>query len=70
MQIMGHQVVGSMDKSHEDVKMMFERFFGGEAARIRKALRQELTSLAIKKLLSQIFKVVTTLIHDKTVYTC
>ena len=57
MQIMGHQVVGSTDKSHEDVKMMFERFFGGDAVRIRRALRKELASIKTRKLLSNIFQV-------------
>lgn len=58
MRIIGHQVVGSMDKSHEDVKMMFEKFFGGEAVRISKALRRgRLGSIKTSKLLSHIFKV-------------
>jgi len=57
MQIMGHQVVGSLDKGHEDVKMMYEKFFGGETVHIRRALKKELSSIKIRKLLSQIFKV-------------
>ena len=57
MQIMGHQVVGNMDKSHEDVKMMFEKFFSGDAVSIRRALRNQIASLQTRKLLSQMFQV-------------
>lgn len=58
MQLMGHQVVGSVDKSHEDVKLMYEKFFGGQAVNIKAALKEEFTSIKTRKLLTQIFKVV------------
>lgn len=58
MKIMGHQAVGSVEKSHDDMKMMIEKFFGGEAVSITRALRTTLGSIKAKKLLSQIFKVV------------
>ena len=57
MQSMGHQFVGSTNKSHEDVKLMFEKFFSGESQKIKKALRKTLTPFQAKKLLSQIFQV-------------
>jgi len=37
--------------------MMYEKFFGGETVHIRRALKKELSSIKIRKLLSQIFKV-------------
>ena len=42
MQTMGHQVVGSKDKTHEDVKLMYEKLFGGESQIIKKSLRKTL----------------------------
>ena len=57
MQAIGHQVVGSEDKSHEDVKLMYEKFFGGEAVNLKRALKTELGSFRTKQLLSQIFQV-------------
>ena len=61
MQALGHQVVGSEDKSHEDVKLMYEKFFGGEAVNLKRALKTGLGSFRTKQLLSQIFQVLTVL---------
>ena len=59
MQTMGHQVVGSKEKTHEDVKLMYEKFFGGESQKIKKSLRKtlSLSPVQAKKLLSEIFQV-------------
>ena len=57
MQAFGHQVVGSEDKSHEDVKLVYEKFFGGEAVKLKRALKKELGSFRTKQMLSQIFQV-------------
>ena len=57
MQAMGHQVVGSDRKSHEDVKLMYEKFFGGQAIRLKRILRKELGSIQIRRMLSKIFQV-------------
>ena len=57
MQALGHQVVGGEDKSHEDVKLMYERFFGGEAVNLKRALKKELGSIQTRQLLSRIFQV-------------
>ena len=57
MQAIGHQVVGSKDKSHEDVKLVFEKFFGGEAANVKRVLKKDLGLTTTKRVLSQIFLV-------------
>ena len=57
MQALGHQEVGSEDKSHDDVKLMFDKFFGGEAVKLKTALKKELGSIQTRQLLSQIFQV-------------
>ena len=57
MQAIGHQVVGSKDKSHEDVKLMFEKFFGGQAANVKRKLKKELGSTTTKHVLTRIFQV-------------
>ena len=57
MQALGHQVVGSEDKSHDDVKLMYEKFFGGEAVKLKRALKKELGSTQTRQLLSRIFQV-------------
>lgn len=57
MQVIGHQVVGSEDKSHEDVKLMYEKYFGGEAVKVKRALKEELGSIKARQVLSQIFQV-------------
>ena len=57
MQAIGHQVVGSKDKSHEDVRLMFEKFFGGEAANVKRELKKELGLTTTKHVLSKIFLV-------------
>lgn len=41
MQAIRHQVVGSENKGHEDVKLMYEKFFGGKAVRVRKERVEE-----------------------------
>ena len=53
----GHQVVGSSDKSHEDVQMMYNKFFGGETASIKTLLKVKLGSIGARRMLSQIFQV-------------
>ena len=57
MQAMGHQIVGSDCKSHEDVKLMYEKFFGGQAASVKKVLRKELGSIRTRRMLSGLFQV-------------
>ena len=57
MKAAGHQVVGSGSASHEDVQMMYARFFGGESARVKKLLKEPLGSISARKILSQIFQV-------------
>ena len=57
MLAIGHQVVGSKDKSHEDVKLMFEKFFGGQAANVKRELKRELGSTTTKHVLTRIFQV-------------
>ena len=57
MQAMGHQVVGSDCKSHEDVKLMYEKFFGGQAVIVRRVLRKDLGSIQARRMLSKIFQV-------------
>ena len=57
MQAIGHQVVGSEDKSHEDVKLMYERFFGGEAVRVKRVLKKQMGSIQARALLHQTFQV-------------
>jgi len=49
--------------------MMYEKFFSGEAVNIRRALKKEFASTNMRKLLSQIFKVVC-YIHDLTRHAC
>lgn len=56
MQAIGHQVVGSKN-SHEDVKMMYEMFFGRKAASIKGELKRHLGSIKTKQVLSRIFQV-------------
>ena len=57
MQVIGHQVIGSEDKSHEDVKLMYEKYFGGEAVKVKRMLKEELGSIKARQVLSQIFQV-------------
>ena len=57
MQALGHQVVGSEHRSHEEVKLMYDRFFGGEAVRIKKVLKKELGSINTRVMLNNIFQV-------------
>ena len=57
MQAMGHQVVGSNNKSHEEVKLMYEKFFGGQAASVKRVLRKDIGSVQTRRMLSQIFQV-------------
>lgn len=57
MQAMGHQVVGSDRKSHEDVKLMYEKFFGGQAASVKRVLRKHLGSIEARRMLSELFQV-------------
>ena len=70
MQAIGHQVVGSKN-SHEDVKLMYETFFGRKAASIKGVLKGHLGSIKTKQVLSQIFQVlfVSNSYHSKLV-TC
>lgn len=56
MQAIGHQVVGSKN-SHEDVKLMYEMFFGRKAASIKGVLKGHLGSIKTKQVLSRIFQV-------------
>ena len=57
MQAIGHQVVGSESQSHEDVKLMYEKFFGTEAVSIKRVLKKRFGPLQTRQLLSQIFQV-------------
>ena len=57
LQAIGHQVVGSGNASHEDVQMMYNKFFGGETASVKKVLKEQLGSITAGKMLSQIFQV-------------
>ena len=57
MQAIGHRVVGSKHRSHEEVKLMYDRFFGGEAVRIKKVLKRELGSIDTRVMLSKLFQV-------------
>ena len=57
MKAVGHQVVGSGSASHEDVQMVYARFFGGESASVKKLLKEQLGSIKTRKMLSQIFQV-------------
>jgi len=58
MQVIGHQVVGSEHKSHEDVKVMYEKFFGGEAVKVKRMLKKGLGgSFQARVMLNQIFQV-------------
>ena len=57
MQVIGHQVIGSEDKSHEDVKLMYEKYFGGEAVKVKRVLKKELGLIKTRQILSQIFQV-------------
>ena len=58
MQAIGHQVVGCKDSSHEEVKLMYERFFGGQAANVKKVLKKEFGPIKTKFMLSRIFQVI------------
>ena len=57
MQAMGHQVVGSNNQSHEDVKLMYEKFFGGQAASVKRVLKKDIGSIPTRRMLSKIFQV-------------
>ena len=58
MQVIGHQVVGSEHSSHEDVKLMYEKFFGGEAVKVKRALKKGLGgSIKARVMLNHIFQV-------------
>ena len=57
MQAMGHQVVGSNNASHEEVKLMYEKFFGGQAASVKRVLRKDIGSIQTRRMLSKIFQV-------------
>ena len=57
MQLIGHQVVGSKNISHEEVKAMYRNFFGGDSIRIKKMLKIEFGTTEAKNVLSQIFQV-------------
>ena len=57
MQAMGHQVVGSNNESHEEVKLMYEKFFGGQAASVKRVLRKDIGSIQTRQLLSKIFQI-------------
>ena len=57
MQAIGHQVVGCEDKSHEDVKLMYERFFGGEAVRVKRVLKKQMGSIQARAMLHRTFQV-------------
>ena len=53
----GHQVVGSSNWSHEDIQLMYSRFFGGETASIKMLLKEHFGSIRARKMLSQTFQV-------------
>ena len=57
MQLIGHQVVGSKNISHEEVKAMYRKLFGGESIRIKRILKKEFGAIEGKTVLSQIFQV-------------
>lgn len=57
MQVLGHQVVGSNDISHENVKQMYEKFFGGESVQMKRVLKTKFQSFKARQMLSQIFQV-------------
>lgn len=57
MQTFGHQVVGRNHATHEDVRLMYEKFFGGEAVSIKRALKKKIGLIPARKLLSNIFQV-------------
>lgn len=67
MKAVGHQVVGSGSASHEDIHMMYARFFGGESARVKKLLKEPLGSIRARKMLSQIFQVYY-FVHTQYIY--
>ena len=52
-----HQVVGSGNASHEDVQIMYNKFFGGETASVKTLLKEKLGLIRARKMLSQIFQV-------------
>ena len=57
MQLIGHQVVGSKNTSHEEVKAMYIKLFKGESIQIKKMLKKEFGAIEGKTVLSQIFQV-------------
>ena len=57
MQVIGHQVVGSEHRSHEDVKVMYEKFFSGEAVKVKRELKRDLGSIKARIMLNRIFQV-------------
>ena len=57
MQLIGHQVVGSKNISHEEVKAMYRKLFGGELSMIKKRLKNEFGAIEARNVLSQIFQV-------------
>ena len=57
MQLIGHQVVGSKNVSHEEVKDMYRKLFKGESIEIKKMLKKEFGAIEGRAVLSQIFQV-------------
>ena len=57
MQLIGHQVVGSKNTSHEEVKAMYRKLFGGELSKIKKRLKDEFGAIEARNVLCQIFQV-------------
>ena len=57
MQLIGHQVVGSKNISHEEVKAMYRKLFGGGLSKIKKRLKNEFGAIEARNALSQIFQV-------------
>ena len=64
MQAIGHQVVGGKNRSHGDVKMMYEVFFGRKAVHVKGKLKGQLGSVETKQILSHIFQVYMLFIYD------
>ena len=57
MQLIGHQVVGSKNTSHEEVKAMYRKLFGGGLSKIKKRLKDEFGAIEARNVLCQIFQV-------------
>lgn len=69
MQAIGHQVVGGKNRSHGDVKMMYEVFFGRKAVHVKGKLKGQLGSVETKEILSHIFQVYNYIVYIMIILT-